>query len=273
MVRALVVCQVLVLCALSASLCVAQCTNMCSGHGTCEPGGPQSSKEEVADVATPKDSCTCYGRSETLIYGHSSKTLRVAEYVGADCSQRECARMVVVARTQTEPFGSRSLEPHALSVTPRSLRHPLSRTLCVCVCVCVYLSISLSGSFLARVRPKLTNTTTPILLIPLAHFAYLNDCSITASAPWPFPRRARSPSPGTCPSGRNWTPQFVDMGSGPFYTALPDDDKSCFQHIEECSGQGYCNRQSGFCECFDGFTGAACHRSTSLTGVGVGGLL
>jgi hypothetical protein len=32
----------------------------------------------------------------------------------------------------------------------------------------------------------------------------------------------------------------------------------------ECSGQGTCDRALGICNCYAGFTGDACQRSTSL---------
>lgn len=32
----------------------------------------------------------------------------------------------------------------------------------------------------------------------------------------------------------------------------------------ECSNRGQCNRESGLCECFDGYYGVACHRQTVL---------
>ena len=31
--------------------------------------------------------------------------------------------------------------------------------------------------------------------------------------------------------------------------------------LSECSNTGYCNRQTGICDCFTGYTGSACQRS------------
>jgi hypothetical protein len=54
---------------------------------------------------------------------------------------------------------------------------------------------------------------------------------------------------GTCPTGKAWADKAYAT------------DKA---HQEvECSNAGLCNRKSGQCECFDGYTGNACQRSKS----------
>ena len=53
---------------------------------------------------------------------------------------------------------------------------------------------------------------------------------------------------GMCPQGR----AFVDTASG----------KNMAHTYAECSNRGSCDRKTGQCECFDGFTGAACRRTT-----------
>ncbi|CAN0384511.1 unnamed protein product, partial [Pylaiella littoralis] len=59
--------------------------------------------------------------------------------------------------------------------------------------------------------------------------------------------RAADCSARVCPAGKAWG----DVPSG-----------SLNAHQEqECSSRGICNRESGECECFDGFSGAACERS------------
>ncbi|CAM9380098.1 unnamed protein product, partial [Ascophyllum nodosum] len=59
--------------------------------------------------------------------------------------------------------------------------------------------------------------------------------------------RAADCSARVCPSGKSWG----DVPSGPM-TAHQE---------QECSNRGLCDRETGQCSCFDGFSGAACERS------------
>merc|ERR1711964_213685 len=57
----------------------------------------------------------------------------------------------------------------------------------------------------------------------------------------------------TCPRSTSWT-QMGDKVSGKDYI--------CTHKIQqECADQGVCDRATGLCECFPGFTGSACQRT------------
>lgn len=59
--------------------------------------------------------------------------------------------------------------------------------------------------------------------------------------------RAPDCSARSCPTGKAW-------GDVPLSSTVA-------HQLSECSNRGKCNRVSGECECFPGFTGAACHRN------------
>jgi hypothetical protein len=59
--------------------------------------------------------------------------------------------------------------------------------------------------------------------------------------------RAPDCSALTCPSGRAWAD-------------VPSAAKVAHAYAE-CSNMGTCNRKTGKCQCFDGFTGEGCQRS------------
>lgn len=50
----------------------------------------------------------------------------------------------------------------------------------------------------------------------------------------------------------------------PFELAWVDfpNEAGKFHRYSECAGRGICNRGSGLCECFEGYEGEACHRTT-----------
>lgn len=58
--------------------------------------------------------------------------------------------------------------------------------------------------------------------------------------------RAPDCSALTCPSGVAWS----DIATAP----------NRAHAVAECSNRGKCNRQTGECNCFAGFTGPSCHR-------------
>jgi len=61
----------------------------------------------------------------------------------------------------------------------------------------------------------------------------------------------------TCPSGLSWV-----VGTSSELAALPTPNGPAGKHpYTECSSRGVCDRATGECECFDGYTGKACRRS------------
>jgi hypothetical protein len=59
--------------------------------------------------------------------------------------------------------------------------------------------------------------------------------------------RAPDCSKRTCPAGKAWAD-------------VPAADKTAHR-LAECSNRGTCDRSTGQCKCFDGFTGDACNRN------------
>ena len=61
----------------------------------------------------------------------------------------------------------------------------------------------------------------------------------------------------TCPSGLSWT-----VGTSSELSSLPTPNGPIGKHpYTECSSRGVCDRATGECECFPGYTGKACRRS------------
>lgn len=59
----------------------------------------------------------------------------------------------------------------------------------------------------------------------------------------------------SCPYGKSWT--------GKAYLNASTTDLIPNPHVyRECSNQGLCDRKTGLCECFEGFEGHVCQRST-----------
>ena len=83
--------------------------------------------------------------------------------------------------------------------------------------------------------------------------AYVGERLTISSVRWVVTWRVRLVCTGTCEFGIAWA---TDSSFDPHYYA-------------ECSAKGICDRETGECVCFDGYTGAACKRSTLDSGVAV----
>ena len=87
------------------------------------------------------------------------------------------------------------------------------------------------------------------LLGPRAAPPSLRNLIYPLAVGWlPFLALVLATRAGTCEFGIAWA---NDYSADPHYYA-------------ECSNKGLCDRETGECVCFDGYTGAACKRSKSL---------
>lgn len=74
----------------------------------------------------------------------------------------------------------------------------------------------------------------------------------------------------TCPRGVSWSRPYSWMGDKMFLNeadaatnaGAPGFNQCRHADFAECSDMGMCDRGSGECVCFDGYTGAACQRTT-----------
>lgn len=75
-------------------------------------------------------------------------------------------------------------------------------------------------------------------------------------------------SQGVCACWQGWTGADCNARKCPQEIAFADHPTvdGTFHNFAECSGRGICDRSTGECECFDGYTGKACKRMTCPNG-------
>jgi hypothetical protein len=61
----------------------------------------------------------------------------------------------------------------------------------------------------------------------------------------------------------NWESTVLGGANFQMYRFIPDYN-DVYDYIAECSGRGLCNTFEGLCDCFHGYTGAACDIQTSI---------
>lgn len=92
------------------------------------------------------------------------------------------------------------------------------------------------------------------------HTDLTNVDATVVPVPWhPVGSWEKWPRDGGNASLLRWTSTTAD-GHGGFMLENVDDDEA--HHSMECSNVGYCNRETGLCECFPGYEGVACARAS-----------
>jgi len=246
---------------------MAACPNMCSGHGRCNEF----------------DKCECYR------YDGTSKDRRVM-WTGADCSQRTCPYDIAFADIATK---NRDVSTNAVHLNPQTAFDGTPHTTSTWT---NYLKVDASDyklteskTFNVRVYSVDAGNSKVKFQWKLdEQDAYSRIFEVESSNSRPLSyaielgRNYATTGPGDLTNGgigETGVRVYMDAASinaaniaaNNLYTFTVDfvdgvpylKDNADSSHQEtECSGKGLCDRNSGRCQCFAGYEGEACQRTS-----------
>lgn len=216
-------------------LASAACPNSCSGHGTCGAN----------------DKCACYAQTNTP-WGQRKG------YTGADCSRRTCPLGISSSSISTQRNALRQI-----LFTPVDGDYVTANRNNLQVYLDDDFDSAMDLNFLVRVADTVAGT-----------YQYKLDTDTYYSQPidmayWRMGARELTNGTGIRVFWTNkGNEALVQNGDLYEFTAYHNngvdfnsiDDNSAHQ-MQECSGAGLCDMETGRCGCFDGFTGEACQRT------------
>lgn len=231
--------KVLVLTAVAAALlglAAAECPNACSGHGTCGAN----------------DQCHCY-----------------RDFQAADCSERTCKKgpaFMTSPQGDLNSDGDRDDNAYKrLSQTVAKFdinTHFVTFTGKLKLSSQSYISPEMAVGDLFRIGAEVFEveaitdaSTTPTVITTTGKTPGSGTDSLkdyAGYAAYKYVRNQANPQ-GTW---EMWPGDFFGNGAKREVDTVQDEG----HYYMECSNRGLCDRSTGECECFDGYTGAGCQR-------------
>jgi len=222
----------------------AYCPNLCSGHGSCGSN----------------DKCTCYTQKGTASgYDGGGVAVARAAWTGADCSLRTCP--VAVSWVGATAPGAPASSNRAGVEAGGNAAHKL---------------VTLAGTGAGN---KLTTDCTTGEVRPATDYKKGDKIQVFSASNTLFYEYTVYSI--ACATGKHTIITYEEIDSSIvsagsdnlFYVHFlgRDDDNGNtlakpatargVHAVLECSGAGLCNRETGECECFDGYGGEACART------------
>jgi hypothetical protein len=227
----------------------ALCPNACSGHGTC--------------AASPKDTCQCYTRKERQ--SEYASPVTVADWTGADCSQRTCPS-----------YGAFAASPQANNdhnqVLECSGRGVCERKDGKCKCEAGFMGSACQYAIADKGDCNERGVAKPLKALALEYSCRNQNTQI------------KTQFNTHCETGDNYLGAEYDTAWDAYrmlgcqcdvgFAGPTCDQVLCPSGADPlggegassgrvCSGRGKCDTKNGICECFSGYTGQSCGSQTT----------
>jgi hypothetical protein len=221
----------------------AYCPNLCSGHGSCGQD----------------DKCTCYTQKGT---SNGNDVVSRAAWTGADCSLRTCPLGTSWTAVSTAT-GANNWAKLANTDTSGHMARTMDLSNAANLCSGCTLVNSASGDGFDAADLK---RGTKITISKVADGTDRREYTVYSSAfdtntfKITFYEALHSDITGAADGVYQVNlPSYDDTLSNT--DAKPANAGGVHAQVE-CSGVGNCNRETGECECFDGYSGEACARTS-----------
>jgi hypothetical protein len=225
----------------------AYCPNLCSGHGSCGSN----------------DKCTCYTQKGTASgFDGGAVAIARAAWTGADCSLRTCPVAVswVGATPTGAAFGVNTVDvagggnaPHKIVTLQASGANNKVTTDCSAAGGEIVPATQYKKGDKIQVFHKDSGS------LYFEYTVYSITCASNVHTIITYEQIDTTIS-GSATNG-DFVVHFAGRDDDAANTLAKPATARGVHGILECSGAGKCNRETGECECFDGYGGEACART------------